>query len=83
MGTWFLMYIVLNLIYNLTPMDLDFLLSHPDIMAALKIFQGKKRISGILFFDGEKSCLRSRHLVLWSLGTLTGQQKFYGSGLVT
>ena len=23
------------------------------------------------------------HLVLWSLGTLTGQQRFYGSGLVT
>ena len=29
------------------------------------------------------SCLRSRHLVLWSLGTLTGQQRFYGSELVT
>jgi hypothetical protein len=29
------------------------------------------------------SSLRSRHLVLWSLGTLTGQQRFYGTGLVT
>ena len=32
---------------------------------------------------GKKSCLRNRHLVLWSLGTLTSQQRFYGSGLVT
>jgi len=31
----------------------------------------------------KKSCLRSRHLVLWSLGTLTGQQRFYGQRLVT
>jgi len=28
-------------------------------------------------------CLRSRHLVLWLLGTLTGQQRFYGPRLVT
>jgi len=27
-------------------------------------------------------CSRSRHLVLWSLGTLTGQQRFYDTGLV-
>jgi hypothetical protein len=47
------------------------------------MFNEKERISGILFFDGEWSCLRSRHLALWSLGTLTGQQRFYGSGLVT
>jgi hypothetical protein len=39
----------------------------PDIAAVLKI----------------NSCLRSRHLVLWSLGTLTGQHRFYGSRLVT
>jgi hypothetical protein len=45
----------------------------PDIAAVLKINHGKEWISGILFFDGEWSCLRSRHLVLWSLGTLTGQ----------
>jgi len=32
---------------------------------------------------GKMYCLRSRHLVLWSVGTLTGQQKFYGLGLVT
>jgi hypothetical protein len=32
---------------------------------------------------GENVLLRSRHLVLWSLGTLTGQQRFYGTGLVT
>jgi hypothetical protein len=49
----------------------------------LKNFHGKERISGILFFYGEWSCLRSRHLVLWLLGTLTGQQRFYGAGLVT
>jgi hypothetical protein len=29
------------------------------------------------------SSLRSRHLVLWSLGTLTSQQRFYGTRLVT
>jgi len=34
-------------------------------------------------FKGKMFCLGSRHLVLWSLGTLTGQQRFYGSGLVT
>jgi len=28
-------------------------------------------------------CLRSRHLVLRLLGTLTGQQRFYGPRLVT
>jgi len=36
-----------------------------------------------LFFDGEQYCLRDRHLVLWLLRTLTGQQRFYGSGLIT
>jgi hypothetical protein len=36
-----------------------------------------------LVLSGKMSCLRSRHLVLWSLGTLTGQQRFYGSGLIT
>jgi hypothetical protein len=51
-------------------------------MAGLKIHQQKEQISGILFFDGERSCLRSCHLVLWSLGTLTSQQIFYGMGLV-
>jgi hypothetical protein len=56
----------------------------PDIAAALKIKSfGKEWISGILFFDGERSCLRSRHLVLWSLGILTGQQRFYGTRLAT
>jgi hypothetical protein len=56
----------------------------PDIAAALKIIKSLERtFSGILFFDGEWSCLRSHHLVLWSLETLTGQQRFYGSGLVT
>ena len=29
------------------------------------------------------SSLRSRHLVLWSLETLTGQQRFYVTELVT
>jgi hypothetical protein len=55
----------------------------PDIVAALKNNIGKERISGILLFDGEWSCLRSRHLILWSIGTLTSQQRIYGSGLVT
>jgi hypothetical protein len=31
----------------------------------------------------ETVLLRSHHLVLWSLGTLTGQQRFYGPRLVT
>jgi hypothetical protein len=35
-----------------------------------------------MFFYGKMSRLRSRHLVLWSLRTLTGQQRFYGAGLV-
>jgi len=48
----------------------------------LKNIHGKERISGILFFDGGWSCLRSRHLVLWLLETLTGQQRFYCTGLV-
>ena len=43
----------------------------------------KERISGILFFNEDILCLRSRHLVLWSPGTLTGQQRFYGTRLVT
>jgi ABC-type iron transport system FetAB permease component len=43
----------------------------------------KEQTSDILFFYGKKSCSRSRQLVLWSLGTLTGQQRFYGTGLVT
>ena len=29
------------------------------------------------------SSLRSHHLVLWSLGTPIGQQRFYDTGLVT
>jgi len=28
-------------------------------------------------------CSRSRHLILWSLETLTGQHRFYDTGLVT
>jgi hypothetical protein len=58
----------------------------PDIAAALKSILdcGKKKTDfWHLVLSGKMSCLRSRHLVLWSLGTLTGQQRFYGSGLVT
>jgi hypothetical protein len=58
----------------------------PGIAAALKIILlncGKRTDFWHLVLLGEKSCLRSRHLVLWSLETLTGQQRFYGSGLVT
>jgi len=56
----------------------------PDIAAVLKIKSLEK--NGFLVscsLMGNGLCLRSRHLVLWSLGTLTGQQIFYGSGLVT
>jgi hypothetical protein len=61
----------------------------PDIAAALKnnvIVKkdwGKRTDFWHLILLGKMSCLRSRHLVLWSLGTLTGQQRFYGTGLVT
>jgi len=56
----------------------------PDIAAALKITleYGKRTDFWHLVLLGKISCLRSRHLVLWSLGTLTGQQRFYGTGLV-
>jgi hypothetical protein len=62
--------------------DQSLSLSHPDIAAALKINLWNEWVSGILFFYGERSHLRSRHLVLQSLETLTGQQRFYGTGLV-
>jgi hypothetical protein len=54
----------------------------PDIAAVLKINSWKEQISDILFVDGKISYLKSRHLVLWSLGTLTDLQRFYGTGLV-
>ena len=57
----------------------------PDIAATLKIYlmiMEKNRFLASCSFR-KKACLRSRHLVLWSLGTLTGQQRFYGTGLVT
>jgi hypothetical protein len=49
----------------------------------LKNYHGKEWISSILFFNGEWYYLRSRHLVLWLLGPLTGQQRVYGTRLVT
>jgi hypothetical protein len=59
------------------------ILSHPDIMVTdQKYFlmeKKKEQISDILFFGRKGSSLRSRHLVLWSLGTLTGQQRFFGT----
>jgi hypothetical protein len=59
----------------------------PDIAAALKtiIDCGKKNrfLASCSFRKNVFFFLRSRHLVLWSLGTLTGQQRFYGTGLVT
>jgi hypothetical protein len=57
----------------------------PDIATALKIILIMKKRTDIwhLVLLGKMSCLRSRHLVLWSLRTLTGQQIFYGTGLVT
>jgi hypothetical protein len=57
----------------------------PDIAAALKnnlLIYGKRTDIWHLVLLGKRSSLRSRHLVLWSLGTLTGQQRFYGAGLV-
>jgi len=56
-----------------------------DIAATLKnILDCGKRIDiWHLVLLEKKSCLKSRHLVLWSLGTLTGQQRFYSTGLVT
>jgi hypothetical protein len=55
-----------------------------DITAVIKKFIWmKEQISDILFFNGKWSYLRSRHLVLWSLGTLTGQQRLYDTRLVT
>jgi hypothetical protein len=42
-----------------------------------------EQISDILFLDRERSSVRSCHLVLWSLETLTDQHRFYGTGLVT
>ena len=55
----------------------------PDIAATLKIIMKKNRFLASCSLMGEWSCLRSRHLLSWSLGTITNQQKFYGSGLVT
>jgi hypothetical protein len=55
-----------------------------DITAVIKKFIWmKEQISDILFFNGKWSYLRSRHLVLWSLGTLTGQQRLYDTRLIT
>jgi len=47
------------------------------------ILIGKETDTWHLVLWGKRSCSRSRHLVLWSLGTLTGQHKFYGTRLVT
>ena len=44
---------------------------------------GKRIVFWHLVLLEKRSCLRSRRLVLWLLGTLTGQQRFYGTGLVT
>jgi hypothetical protein len=74
---------VYELVKQLSLLIVADLRCHTRHRGDLKTNLWKEQISGILFFDGERSCLRSRHLVLWSLGTLTGQQRFYGSGLVT
>jgi hypothetical protein len=50
---------------------------------SLKIFLIGKDIWHLVFFlEGGMSCSRSRHLVLWSLGILTIQQRFYGMEMV-
>jgi len=54
----------------------------PDIAATLKI-QIERTYFWHLILLGRSYCLRSHHLVLWSLETLTDQQRFYGMGLVT
>ena len=55
-----------------------------NIAATLKsnLGEGKRTDFWYLVLLGKRSYLRSRHLVLWSLGTLTGQQRSYGTGLV-
>ena len=56
------------------------ILSHPTSRQPLKIKFAEKTMSSILFLGG--SYLRNCHQVLWSLGILIGQQKFYGTELV-
>jgi hypothetical protein len=58
-------------------------MSYSDIEATLKFLQGNNIFLASYFLMGNGLVLRSRHLVLWSLETLTGQQRSYGSGLVT
>jgi len=60
-------------------------MSHPDIVATLKIIlmDGKRIDIWHLILWGKRSSSRSHHLVLWLLGTLTGQQRLYGTRLVT
>jgi len=55
----------------------------PDIVATFTTFNVKRTDIWHLVLRGKKSCLRSRHLLLWSLETLTSQQRFYGTRLVT
>jgi len=56
----------------------------PNIAAAQKLIRlwKENRFLASCSLKKNISCLRNRHLVLWLLGTLTGQQKFCGSGLV-
>jgi len=64
----------LNLVWF--PPIWELMVSHPDIAATdlkLSLDMEKEQIFGILFFYRKMSCSRSRHLVLWSLGTLIGQ----------
>jgi hypothetical protein len=78
----------LNIVFCSTLIFIDIIIIiivAPDIAAAHKIIRdyGKRTDIWHLVLLGKMSCLRSRHLVLWSLGTLTGQHRFYGMGLVT
>jgi hypothetical protein len=54
-----------------------------DIVVTFITFNVKITDIWHLVLRGKKSCLRSRHLILWSLETLTSQQRFYGMKLVT
>jgi len=58
------------------------ILSLPDITTTLRRRE-KEHILWHLILRGEMYCLKSYYLLLWLLGTLASQYKFYGTRLVT
>jgi hypothetical protein len=77
--------LVKHILCYLKATKLDMVCVAPDIATTFKnsIFFNKEQIYSILFFDEKMSYLKSCHIVLWSLGTLIDQQRFYGTRLVT